>query len=226
MAEVYPLDVGFSNCNVIKGEGAIQVGGGAPGKKREFIRAMEAIPIDPQEISLIVVTHAHFDHYYSASDFQELTGAPIAIHRLDKESIERGSKLIPGGLSLWGDLVSASLRLLSPLLRMKSLDVDVIIGDKGMSLREYGVPGRVIHTLGHTEGSVSVLLDSGEAFVGDISMNRLPLRLSPGLPILGYDLERVKDSWRTLLGEGAETVYPGHGKPFPAQVIREALGEG
>jgi glyoxylase-like metal-dependent hydrolase (beta-lactamase superfamily II) len=94
-----------------------------------------------------------------------------------------------------------------------------------MSLREYGVPGRVIHTPGHTEGSVSVLLDSGEAFVGDIAVNRLPLRLSPGLPVLGHNLEQVKESWRALLGEGAKTVYPGHGKSFPAKVIREALGE-
>lgn len=224
-AEIHLLDVGFTNCFVIKGEGAILVGGGAPGKRHAFIRAMEAIPMEPHEIRLIVITHAHFDHYYSASEFQELTGAPIAMHRNDKESIEKGSKHIPGGLSPWGGIVSALLRLMAPFLRMKSLEVDVVIGDEGLSLRDYGVPGRIIHTPGHTEGSVSILLDSGEAFVGDNAMNMLPLRLSPGLPVLGYDLERVKESWRTLLGEGVVTVYPSHGKPFPVNVIREALGE-
>jgi glyoxylase-like metal-dependent hydrolase (beta-lactamase superfamily II) len=223
-AEIHSLDVGFTNCFIIKGEGVILVGGGAPGQRKAFIRAMEEIAMDPREIRLIVITHGHFDHYYSGSEFQELTGAPIAMHRRDKERVDEGSKLIPGGLSPWGGLVSALLRLMAPFLRMKSLDVEVIIGDEGLSLRGYGVPGRIIHTPGHTEGSVSVLLDSGEAFVGDLAMNGLPLRLGPGLPVLGYDIERVKESWRTLLKEGAETVYPSHGKPFPAYVIREALG--
>jgi glyoxylase-like metal-dependent hydrolase (beta-lactamase superfamily II) len=224
-AEIYPLDVGFTSCFVIKGEGTILVGGGAPGKKRAFIQAMEAIPIDPREVRLIVITHGHFDHYYSASEFQELTGAPIAMHRSDKESVEKGSKLMPGGLSPWGSLVSALLRLMAPFLRMKSVDVGVIIGDEGLSLKEYGVPGRIIHTPGHTDGSVSVLLDSGEAFVGDLAVNTLPLRLNPGLPVLGNDMERVKESWRTLLREGVATVYPSHGKPFHVDVILEALGE-
>jgi glyoxylase-like metal-dependent hydrolase (beta-lactamase superfamily II) len=224
-AEIHPLEVGFTNCFVIKGEGAILVGGGAPGKKKAFMRAMDAIPMDPREISLIVITHGHFDHYYSASEFQELTGSPIAMHQSDKESVEKGSKLIPRGLSPWGSLVSALMRLMAPFLRMKSVEVGIIIGDEGLSLKEYGVPGRIIHTPGHTKGSVSILLDSGEAIVGDMAMNMLPLRLRPGLPVLGNDLERVKESWRTLLKEGVVTVYPSHGKPFPADVIREALSE-
>jgi glyoxylase-like metal-dependent hydrolase (beta-lactamase superfamily II) len=223
--EVHPLDTGFANCFVIRGEGAILVGGGMPGKQRAIKRAIEAIPIDPREIQLIVITHGHFDHYSSASAIREITGAPIAMHIRDKEEVEKGSKLMPKGLTTWGGFVSALLWLVKPFLTTNPVDVDLAIGDEGLSLIEYGVPGRIIHTPGHTEGSLSVLLDSGEALVGDIAMNMLPMTLNPGLNILGYDMEQVKESWRTLLKEGAVTVYPGHGKPFPAYVIREALGE-
>jgi len=68
-----------------------------------------------------------------------------------------------------------------------------------------------------------VLLDTGEAFVGDLAMNRLPLRLSPGLPIFADDAAAVISSWKTLIAHGASTVFPAHGMPFPASVIEEAI---
>jgi glyoxylase-like metal-dependent hydrolase (beta-lactamase superfamily II) len=46
------------------------------------------------------------------------------------------------------------------LFRFPATQVDVVLGDEGFSLAEYGIPGRVIHTPGHTAGSVSVLLET------------------------------------------------------------------
>lgn len=63
----------------------------------------------------------------------------------------------------------------------------------------------------------------GRAFVGDLAMNRLPLRASPGLPIFADDLAAVIRSWRRLLELGVNTVYPAHGKPFDAGVMRRVL---
>jgi glyoxylase-like metal-dependent hydrolase (beta-lactamase superfamily II) len=101
--------------------------------------------------------------------------------------------------------------------------VDLALGNDGLSLSDYGIPGRVLHTPGHSAGSVSILLDSGEAFVGDLAMNKFPLRLSPGLPIFAEDQEAVVRSWSMLLEQGATTVYPAHGGPFSADVIRNAI---
>jgi hypothetical protein len=90
--------------------------------------------------------------------------------------------------------------------------VDIVAGDEEISLVEYGIPGKVIHTPGYSLGSVSVLLENGEAFVGDLAMNMVPLRLKPGLPIFGDSLSIVKNSivngckdslsnaWQTFLG--------------------------
>jgi len=41
------------------------------------------------------------------------------------------------------------------------------------------------------------LLDSGEAFVGDMAMNKFPLRFSPGMPIYAENLPMLFDSWQT-----------------------------
>lgn len=54
-------------------------------------------------------------------------------------------------------------------------------------------------------------------------MNMLPMRLTPGLPIFAEDMQLVRESWQRLLDEGAQTVYPAHGKPFSADVMRKAL---
>jgi glyoxylase-like metal-dependent hydrolase (beta-lactamase superfamily II) len=73
------------------------------------------------------------------------------------------------------------------------------------------------------ETRVSVLLDSGEAFVGDLAMNALPMRSAPGLPIFGDNIQTVKNSWRKLLDMGAKTVFPAHGKPFRIEHIVKAI---
>lgn len=67
------------------------------------------------------------------------------------------------------------------------------------------------------------MLDSGEAFVGDMAMNKFPLRLSPGMPIYAEDLQSLFDSWEKLLDEGVQTVFPAHGDPFPVDIIPKEL---
>lgn len=78
-------------------------------------------------------------------------------------------------------------------------------------------------TPGHTPGSISVLLDTGDAFAGCMTHNNPPFRLKPGLPIFAEDLPRLKESWKRLLEEGVKTIYPGHGNPFAAEEMRKAL---
>lgn len=131
--------------------------------------------------------------------------------------------MVPPGVTTWGRIMGFMLRIFSPLYHLPATGVDVVLEDEGLSLAEYGIPGKVIHTPGHTSGSVSVLLERGDAFVGDLAMNGLPLRLRPGLPIFAQDLPAVRESWKRLLDLGARTVYPAHGEPFSADIIRKAL---
>ena len=105
----------------------------------------------------------------------------------------------------------------------RSERVDVVVDGRDLSLIEYGIPGKLVHTPGHTRGSVSVLMDSGEIFVGDLAMNKFPMRTNPGLPVFGDDIQVVKESWRKVLEMGAKTVYPAHGKPFSTHVMHEAI---
>ena len=54
-------------------------------------------------------------------------------------------------------------------------------------------------------------------------MNGFPLCLGPGLPIFADDIQKVKDSWKLLLDNGSKMVYPAHGNPFSAEIIRKVV---
>lgn len=222
---IHPIPVGPVNGYVIQGEGVIIVDGGTPGQADDFLTGLERASIQPEEIKLIVVTHGHYDHIGSVKGIKEITGAQVAAHQLEKDYLEKSvHPPPPPPVTRWGRMLVKLIAMSASSAEIPTTDVDIVLGDDGLSLADYGIPGRVIYTPGHTSGSVSVLLETGDAFVGDLAMSGFPLRLGPGLPIFAEDLGQVKESWRTLLDAGAETVYPGHGKPFSADAIRRALG--
>ena len=114
-------------------------------------------------------------------------------------------------------------RFVMPVEKVRPAGVDIRIGDDDWSLKDYGVAGKVVWTPGHTMGSVSVILDSGDALVGDLAMNMFPLTVRPGLPIFAVNEKALKRSWNRLLGMGVRTIWPAHGKPFPAEVMKRRI---
>lgn len=221
--EIIPIPLGFGTCYLLRERGVIAVDAGAPNRAERFQRALERASVRPEDVQLILLTHGHWDHIGSAGDLRSITGAKLAMHEGDVACVEQALTPLPPGVTRWGRTFIALHKLFLPLIHVPSTKVDLVLGNEGMSLGEFGVSGRVLHTPGHSPGSVSVLLDGGEAFVGDLAMNKFPLRMSPGLPIFAEDPGAVIASWRLLLEEGATMVYPAHGKPFPAEVIRRAI---
>jgi len=221
--EIIPIGLGFDQCYVLKADGVIAVDAGAPNRGAHFARGLKNASIHPHDVHLVVITHGHWDHIGSAKDIRDITGATLAMHRLEARWLEGSRMPLSPGVTSWGTVFNKIHGLFLPLITVPPAKVDHLLGDEEMPLADYGIPGKVLHTPGHTAGSVSVLLDTGEAFVGDLAMNRFPLRLSPGLPIFADDPAAVSASWKRLLEHGATTVYPAHGRPFPAEVIRRAL---
>jgi glyoxylase-like metal-dependent hydrolase (beta-lactamase superfamily II) len=89
-----------------------------------------------------------------------------------------------------------------------------------MSLQAFGVDGKVLFTPGHTAGSISVLLSSGEAIVGDLLMGGWLGGMfrsgQPGYPYFADELGQIQSSVRKLLDLRATKFFVGHGGPLDA----------
>jgi len=216
------IPVGIDNCFLLRGERTIFIDGGAWGGLSSFQNGLKALNVDPKEIELIILTHGHWDHITCLSDIQRMSGAKIAVHGRDQFMVETGEPPFPDGVTPYGRVMAASAKaLLHP--KLPKLKVDIVIGDDGMSLSEYGIPGKVVHTPGHSMGHVSIIIDSGDAIVGDMAMNSWFLRLTPGLPVLADDIKLVVESWKRILPMGIKRVYPAHGMDFSVEVMQKEI---
>lgn len=131
--------------------------------------------------------------------------------------------VFPPGTNLYAKAASyLGQKVMRPLFRFPPVEPDIFISED-FSLEPFGIPGDIIPTPGHTEGSLSVLLSSGEAFVGDLAANYLPFGLGPILPPFAENVPELLGSWHRLLSSGATIICPSHGKPFKAELLRRKL---
>ena len=223
MTAVNSIRLGHTNCFLLHGDGpAALVDASTPGTERKLAKALGRLSVEPTDVRCIVATHCHFDHVGSLKAIRQMTRAPVVMHKLDAGVVAGGDSPIPPATTAWGKVLRWLLSIAQGAGRYEALGADVTI-DGEMSLEPFGIPARVLPTPGHTPGSLSVLLAGGEALVGDLAMNSLPLRIGPGMPTFADDVEAVYASWEKLLAAGATTIYPAHGKPFPADRLRDIL---
>jgi endoribonuclease LACTB2 len=84
----------------------------------------------------------------------------------------------------------------------------ITAGESRAFLAGIGIQGEIISTPGHSDDSVTLLLDDGSAFTGDLT----PLAMVPADPA-----DRAYQSWQAIRARGGATVFPGHGPPAPLQ---------
>ncbi len=216
---IFPIRLRISMAYVILGERAVLVDTGSEGEEERILRGLRRYNVEPQRVALLLHTHGHTDHAGSTRALKERLRVPAAIHAADAPKMRAGDSgpLIP---------LRFSSRLISLIInpRFPPAEPDLLV-EEGYSLGEFGIPAAVLHTPGHTPGSISILFDDGRAIAGDLMMGGSlggafhPDR--PGYHYFAEDLTELRRSIRKLLDRGAKTIYLGHGGPLEAGRVRE-----
>lgn len=202
-----PIRTKISNLYLLIGERPVLVDTGNPGKTERVVSTLGRFGYAPEDLALIVLTHAHADHLGSAASLRERTGAPIALHAADILMARSGRQpLRPTGLD--GRLLA---RFFSD--RFEPLEPDIVF-DGETSLEAYGVNARVIETPGHTPGSVSVILPDNQAIIGDVVRGDFTRPDRPTHHLFADDPTTVGWSIQRLIGLPLTRLHPGHGRAF------------
>lgn len=207
MSNITIISFGGVNCYLVAADhGFVLIDTGYGSSRASVERALAGAGCGPSDLRLIVLTHGDFDHIGSAAYFHRGFGAPLAGHRAEAAVFEQGNM----GLARSHRPLLA--RLLFPLIRLGRADrftPDRFLAD-GDSLAADGLDAHVLHIPGHSNGSIGLLLASGELFCGDLFTNLK----RPELNRLIDDKDAARASLEKLRRLPITTVYPGHGEPF------------
>jgi len=217
----------YTLCYVIEdAEGAVHLidpGWDLPSNRELVSSSLASVGLAVDRVVTVTATHLHADHLGLAGWIRERSGASVLLHPLEQASLDelaRGGEQIPN-LDEWGVPADRHSELLGAVTGhvYPRFTADALVGD-GDLLPFSGRTLRVIHTPGHTSGSITIHDEQLDLlFTGD---TLLP-SIFAGLGLGGASRDPIGDYLASLdrLRElGEPEVLPGHGAPFSGLAAR------
>jgi glyoxylase-like metal-dependent hydrolase (beta-lactamase superfamily II) len=195
------VNVGYGSTNywvISAGRSRLLFDLGWPGTMGTLRANLRRMDVPREEIRYALASHYHIDHAGLAQELK-LAGIPLLV-------LEEQVSAIP--------LMKQWTKPADNFVDITTHDnVPISCGESRATLKKIGIAGEIIHTPGHSDDSISLLLDDGSVFSGDLTHPSLAAEMQVDL---------VLASWETLRERGAATVYPGHG---PVRSISDGLGD-
>jgi endoribonuclease LACTB2 len=182
------VNVGYRSTNywvVSAGTSRLLVDIGWPGTLGTMKANLKKMGVPLEEIRYALATHYHIDHAGLGEELKR-EGVPLLV-------IEHQVEAIPS-MKTWTKPVDRYVEItmagniVIPLLESRAL------------LARIGIAGEILSTPGHSDHCVSLLLDDGSVFTGDLPPESA-----------AFDNPTALASWQLLRERGAARVHPAHG---------------
>jgi endoribonuclease LACTB2 len=183
------INVGYDSTNYYLIEtksGKLMIDCGWPGTLPKFMAELKRKGILFKEIKYLLVTHFHPDH---AGLVQELKNQGVKFILLECQ------------LDFIAQLTELFKTKKYPYVEIQQNDSFLLkVEDSRKFLTSLGLDGEILHTPGHSDDSVTLILDEGYAFTGD---------LHPAF--MSIDDATTRASWDKIHQHKVTRIFPGHG---------------
>lgn len=198
----------------------VDAGSGTDASHENLLKGLDRAGVQPQDLTNIILTHAHIDHYGGLTKLKPLTPAKVGCHELDVQTVTHhearqavvshrlGSFLTYAGLAK--DEVDSLLNIYRFTKTLyNSIPVDFTLqGDQG---NVESLPFNFIHLPGHCPGHIALRLDD-IILCGDMVVEGVTPHLTPETIHPFSGLDRYLDSLHKfqLWAPGARLILNGH----------------
>ncbi|MEM3587588.1 MAG: MBL fold metallo-hydrolase [Candidatus Jordarchaeaceae archaeon] len=170
-----------------------------------LVKNIESLGFNVNYLKALILTHKHIDHIGAAAKFRKSYGCKVIAHELDAKDIEKGEQFLTGAKA-YG-------------LKLEPCTVDIKLNQSETKLKFGELKFNLVHTPGHTPGSISIVLDIGGKrvlFGQDIH--------GPLLPEWGANIEQYRQSMENLINLKADILCEGHfGVYQPADRVKKYI---
>jgi len=187
------------------------------------LNKIRAIGRSVDDLRLAVLTHPHLDHVGAVAALQDHAHFAIAAHPGSREVLAGGGRAFSPPTRRWTRAVEWLATTAMPLLRLPAITPTFDPAD-GERLDRFGLPGAIFYTPGHSEWCISLVLDDGTTFAGDLIIGAGHMTRVVAPPAMAVDTELALSSMRKLLAAGAKRFMPAHGREFDARDVLGVLG--
>jgi hydroxyacylglutathione hydrolase len=204
LSDVHWIEGVTANTYLVLGDKTTLIDTGTPGKQDDILNYLQnVLKGKPEDIKTIVLTHHHVDHTGSLYELKKITNADIAAYISDLDIIS-GEKSSSDPIYM-----RFATRMMATFTSYKFIKPDIGLQENDM-VGDY----RVIHTPGHTPGSLALYnRDNGVIFVGD-TLSYDGEKVSGPPSFLINDRGALKESVKKISDLDPGIMLSGHGKPL------------
>ena len=183
------LKYGNTNTFFIRGDqGGLLIDTDYAGTLPAFYKAMKNADIRINDIKYVLATHYHPDHMGLVGQLVE-QGIELLLVDIQKEAVHFSDKIFEKDKLEYSKINEADATIIT-------------CAESRKFLSSIGISGEIIHTPSHSEDSISLILDDGSCFVGDLE----PLEY-----LEAYDNnEELKNDWDLIMSYNPKTIFFAH----------------